>query len=347
MLTRLAVIFRVRSLYVLIVCCLTWPAAAQDASVEKASPILDTNGLPLEEIQPADVWVHVDHVRQELEQLRAYMGRPKDSRSELDISGAEPREVFFQAVTLFRKADRLCFEQTREQAGEEPMPPDGKILPGHVYQAVDRALQRILVVKSKLGLTTELAISARDDDRTPSDVLRSIIQANRQLNLLLERQFAPSDVFGQVTLAVGYSERLLDRFPGAVSMPDAPPFAPNKRPAHVYGRLLDSYERIRQIILASGLKVLELKRPDEELIQNVAPSDVYDIASLLVSELAFVHGRIADAEPLRKVYFSGRKFPSDVFQRAGILEAQLVDLERRVALNPDWIRNPPAASPVK
>ena len=204
--------------------------------------------------------------------------------------------------------------------------------------AVDQALQHVLSVKAKLGLTSKIVPIKRDPDKTPSDVLRSIVQANRQVNLLLERRFSPSDAFQQVTVAMGYCEKLLERFPKAETMPRAPSFKPNKQPGDVYGRLLKASDTIHAIIQASGLQSLELKHPKQALIEGVAPSDVYDIASLLVSELAYLHSQLPDPAPPRTVYFPGRKFPSDVYQRAGILERQLAELGRAIEKNPAWLR---------
>ena len=38
------------------------------------------------------------------------MQKPHDPRPEIAVRNAQPREVFFQAVTLWIKADRLCKE---------------------------------------------------------------------------------------------------------------------------------------------------------------------------------------------------------------------------------------------
>jgi hypothetical protein len=298
----------------------------------------------LQDIVPPDVFAHVDLVRQELDHLRKYMGRPKDATEEIPVSEAAPREVFFQAVTLFRKADRICFEQTRTR-GQEPRPPRGTILPGHVFGAVDDALQRILAVKKKLGLDEQFTEQPPNDSKTPSDVLRSIVQANRQLNLMLERQFAPSDVFQQVTVAVGYTERLIEQFPDEDStIPAPPPYQRDKIPADVYRRMLDNFATIQKITGQSGRQVLQLGELDDAEIASAAPSDVYDIASLVVSELAYLHEEVPDAELPRKVYYPGRKFPSDVFQRAGILEKQLAQLAELVEANPDWLGPAPATA---
>lgn len=307
------------------------------------------SGRRLQDITPPDVFAHVSLVRAELEDLRAYMGRPKDQSPEFPVSEAEPREVFFQALTLFRKANRMSFEQTRTRE-PEPAPPETKIMPGHVYAAVDQALQRIQSVKKKLRLDRQVDKDLPDPSKTPSDVFRSIVHANRQLNLLLERQFSPSDVFQQVTVAIAYTERLIEQFPGANStVPTAPEFETNKVPGDVYRRLLGCFDKVQLITARSGRQVLKLGDVDDMEISRAAPSDVYDVASLVVSELAFVHAELPDAARPRKAYFPGRKFPSDVFQRVGILEKQLDQLAELVERNPEWLGgvrrdSPPEAS---
>lgn len=104
-----------------------------------------------EGVDPADVYARVALVRSELELVRREMGRRADPRPEPDVRDASPREVFFQAVTLFRKANRLSFERAREQA-PIPEPPAGTIRPAHVLAVVDSALGRLGRVKASLGI---------------------------------------------------------------------------------------------------------------------------------------------------------------------------------------------------
>ena len=75
--------------------------------------------------------------------------------------------------------------------------------------------------------------------------------------------------------------------------------------------------------------MLALEVEAEELAV-VTPSDVYDVASLLVAELAHLHRQFPDAEPPHETYYPGRKFPSHVYQRVGILESQLIELEKQL-----------------
>ncbi|QDU64174.1 hypothetical protein Pan216_50630 [Planctomycetes bacterium Pan216] len=293
-------------------------------------------GGPAKEILPADVLVEVDLVRQRLQQLRSVMGRPENRNPDLFIEGAAPREVYFQALTLFRKADRLCAEHTAERF-EAPEPPVRNIRSADVFQVVSQAGDRIDRVRQSAGIDEDVSPAERDPTTTPDDVFRSIVQANRQLNLLLDRQVSPSDVFEEVTFGIGYAASILATFPGSDRIPEAPAFEGSKRPANVYQRLVDCFARIRKIAQLSGLDVLEL-RMDEEVDQEASPSDVFDIASLLVSELAFIHSQLPDAKPPRRTVYPGRKFPSHVYQRVGILERQLIELEKWVGDDPNWLK---------
>ena len=306
--------------------------AATVVNSSPAPPDVKTIGLP-------DVFAHVALVQAELELIRFEMGKPKNKQSAIVVKGAEPREAFFQALTLLRKANRLNFEYRREY-GTIPDTPKGPISAADVYALVDAALERIRLVKSTLGITEPAESAHPDPDKTANDVYSAIVQANRQLNLLLDRQFTPSDVFQQVTLAVSLASHLLSQFPGAArTPPPAPAFERGKQPADVYRRLIACYHLIRQIAASSGLKMLTLET-SEAHFEQVTPSDVYDLAALVVSELSYLHAQMEDAQPHREIYYPGRKFPSHVYQRAGILEKQLIDLERRVKEKPTWLRNP-------
>jgi hypothetical protein len=311
---------------------------AQIATLSISASTLDAQDAQFDrsKIKPPDVFVRVELIRDDLELVRFVMGRPKNKQPEIAVKNAEPREVYFQAQSLFGKANRLSFEHTRDRAKRQPIP-TGEILPGDVYQIVDAALTRIQLVKKKLGITKESVAKTINPEMTANHVFISCVQASRQLNLLLEQRFAPSDVFLQVTRGVSYASRLLE--PSTVqTLPPPPVLEPGKRPRDVYLRLIGCFGMIREIALKSNLKVLELEdEGSRKAAENADPSDVYDIALLVVSELQFLHSHLENAKAPREVFFAGRKFPSHVYQRTGILEAQLMALEAVVEKNPKWL----------
>ncbi len=89
---------------------------------------------------------------------------------------------------------------------------------------------------------------------------------------------------------------------------------------------------IERIAAQSDLTMLELK---PALDQSTVPGDVFDLASLVFSEVRF----FATAAGVRKRYtlrVHAEKIPSDVYQRALSLEQPLNQFEDAVQSNPAW-----------
>ena len=286
------------------------------------------------QIAPPDVHARVMLLQRELELVRYEMGRPKRLEGGGRIAGVAPREVYFQALTLFRKANRLSFEHTREIVDEFPRP-DGEIEPAEVLAVVENALARIRRVKEKLGISQTIAREAPDPSKTSDDVILAILQSSQQLNLLLDEPFSPAEVYEQLTVAIGYTARLRAQFPGD-RIPETPPFESGKVPSDVYRKLLDCFTIVRRIAERSNLSMLSLE-VSEGGVTSAIPSDVYDVATLLVSELAYLWEQLDDIPPPRAAYYPGRRFPSHVYQRALLLERQLTELDQLVDSRPGWL----------
>lgn len=285
-----------------------------------------------DEIGPPDVLVLVGTIREELDLIRIEMGKPESRPSNFLITGAEPREVFFQALTLYRKVDRILFEHLHESEPLSIIPEDKIPQPVDVYDILLKALIHLRKVKLYLEIPEQIVVPARDDIKEPSDVFSALLKANKESNLLLERRFSPSDVFHQVILATSYAESLLTQYPSAKTIPDAPPMERGKRPRDVYQRLVKCFELIRQSADSLGFRILEMETDNDN---EITPSDVYDIASLVVSELIYIHSGQGNLESPRQIYYPGLKIPSQVFQRVGILEQQLLSLRELVKANPE------------
>ena len=289
-------------------------------------------------ILPSHVYVAVSKVRGELDLIRTFMGKSEDQYHGLVVIGAEPREVFYQAMTFFDKADQLAFEQIRTRS-VRPVVLTENIMPANVLDVINEALVRIRQVKAKLGINFVVKEIAVDPSKTPSDVYFAIMNANHQINLLLDKQLAPKDVFMQVSLAVGYSASLLANFPEVSPLSSAEALETAKRPVDVFKRLLKCYESLQVVGEQSSVAMLKLNK--QNVKEKMIPSDVYDIASLLISELSFLHAKLSkvnhNINQPRPVFDPGRKFPSDVYQRISILESQLKLLETESKKSPSWL----------
>lgn len=286
------------------------------------------------EVEPQDCYARVMLIHAELEQIRFEMGRPKTEMCPMRVEDAEPREVLFQARSFLEKANRLSFELTRSRL---PVPdiPQREIVPNDVYVVLDVALRVLGGVKAELGLATQSSEPARDPRMTPSDVFGMIFQASRQTDLLIERSFSSSDVYKQVTVALGYAARLRGQFSGPRVM-KAPALIRGLQPLDAHRQLLRCVGLARKLSLSSGVDALTLLPCCEKCAQAGA-TDSYEVASLIVSELAHLYSRVEGAAPPFRAYPPGRKFPSHLHQRAGMLAAQLEQLESLAQGDPDWL----------
>lgn len=258
----------------------------------------------------------------DLEQLRLFMGVTKVSALDIGIRSAIPRDLYFQMLTLWRKTDRLMFEVARAH-NPPPPTPTGDIQMQDILPALHQASDILRQVLDELDLTHETETVPPPLD---TDLFSAVLNLNRQLDLMLERHFAPTDVYTEITLAVGYAARLLARYPDAIRIPDEPPFEPNKLPGDVYHRLIACLQIITRIFQILELPVLtiDIRQTDAA---KLTPGDVFAVAALIVSQLDFLYKRTGIVKPPPQGIYPGLKFPAHSYQRVGILQAQLEQLE--------------------
>ena len=271
--------------------------------------------------QPADVRVAVEWLANDLEQVRLYMGKPDLTQRRFQVDFAAPRHVFYQAQTLFRKLNRLGTEVSGiARRSPPPAPADDTILPEDVLRVVLLAEEQLALVRESMGLAARSAMPERDPRTEPKDVFEEIVQVNRQVNLMIDDPFRPADVHTQLSLASAYLGGVLAAM-GQDPFPQAE-FVPNKQPVDVYDRLIDCLVLNQQVGAKLDVPVLQidarrLKRDRSDL------SDNYDIATMLVSDIAFWtetmdHDEDAfpPSESLKHI------FPSHVFVKVNVIQQQ-------------------------
>ncbi len=289
-----------------------------------------------EPVAPSVVYANTKALQAEVELIRAHLGRPVDQRAEITVRGAEPREVYFQARSLATRTSRLAFEHLRRRFLLPDLVPADEVQPADVLRMVSAARAHLAALMVHFGIEQRVEVAPANPSHAPTDVYRAVVTANRQLNQLTTEPFSPSDVWMQVTLAVSYTARLLAVFEVNRRIPHAAAIEPAVRPRDVYRRLLASFTLIRVIAERSKLQMLTIDVSDDELA-NIVPSDVYDLASLIVAELAYLFSLHDGLRPPVEPYRPDGLQPPDVHQRAGILEAQLKQLTELVEASPDWI----------
>ncbi|MFT5121704.1 MAG: hypothetical protein ACI9TH_000465 [Kiritimatiellia bacterium] len=271
----------------------------------------------------------------ELELIRLEMGCPLATPLGISIHGAHLHNVYFHAQALLEKSNRLTFEQTFTKSQLPSVTPVKKIVIDDVQALLDRVEKQLGGIKRVLVVSEAPLSTGAGSKVDASELLLTILGINKQINLLLERRYAPRDVYQKATLSVHYMARILDRFPDTRHIPEEPASERRKTPTDVFLRLHHCHELLVGICQTANLAIpeLELTAPSDER----SPSDVYDLAVLVVTDLAYLHTVMGDLDPPVRVLDPGRKFPSHVFQRVGLLEKQIGLLADNAARKADWI----------
>jgi hypothetical protein len=320
---------------IVLLCLLAKPHQLLSLDDEVLLPV-SSHSSTLEDINASDVLARLDLVRDEVDLIRFEMGKPASTETRIQLSQATAIEAYFQAVTLYRKTRRLAFERTGDLADEPKLVKTNQIKSFHVWQLVNQSLERLLFIKEKLRIEEVNYEKVRTGTSSSSNVFQVILKLNRQLDELLEQKFESSEVYQEVTHAIGYASRLLARFPDSKRIPDPPILERGKKPSDVFQKLMTSYELIQEIAGQSGLQIVKFE-VDKAEASKANSGDSYNLISLIVSELAWLHSKLENAAPPPGSYFPGYRFPSHTFQRVGILEAQLSLLKGFVSEHPDWL----------
>ena len=275
-------------------------------------------------IDNPDVFALASEVADEVELIREVMGRPFDDSPRLPASSVSQLEVYFQAQTLFRKVNQLAQEIAGETRVAAPPLPEDELQPADTLNVLSQAHEQVTAVKEALGIQTEVP-PVPPGTSSATGVFMTIIDLNRQLNLLLDQPIAPSDVFQQVTLAILYCAGILSNY-GVEELPAPAPFDGYKRPGDVYALLLQEVDRVSQLSRRAGVSVLRLSAT-RNIPDDIEPGHVYDLARILVSSLAVLSDALNAQDVFPELEEPARIFPTQVYERATILQSQLEQLE--------------------
>jgi hypothetical protein len=271
--------------------------------------------MKLEDVRPADCYAHARRLLADVGAIRTEMGRAEDTRQPLELTEARPRECYFAALATWHKVTRLGAEiGAAPTSFIQNVPALRELRPGHVLRMIEAVQHHVDGIKRQLHIAETVALPTIEAARQPADVLATLIQVNRQISRALERPFTPGDVFATVAQASAYAAPL-----GA---PPAPaPFERNRTPRHCYERLMACHTAAAKQIAKHGESSVAMR----VVPADVAPGDVYDVANLVLGEVALLHSLTANApavyafEPSPEAHW----LPGHVDQLARTLEAQL------------------------
>ena len=247
-----------------------------------------------QEVQNSDVYGLMTELADEIELIREMMGRPFDDRGRLPVAAVTDDELYFQTQILFVAANRLASELAGGDLLYPPPPPREQIVPADTLRLVEAAHEDIHKVSEALGIVEPVQRQDRSTPIAATGVLSLVLDVNRQIDLLLEREFSSADVHRRLTVAVTQAAGILAGRGLPSPVPDD--LGQPRLPADVYRSLLETLELVTRVAGQMGIDTLAvgLRR---NIPSDVRPSDVYHLAQFLVADLSAI-ARASGTEPV-------------------------------------------------
>ncbi len=321
----------------MLVLCMACAGLVAAEPVDPAEPVEPAARMERADITPGHVLARVNLLARLVEDVRWLMGRPRNELRTLHVQDARPREVYYQAQSLFLKANRLAAGTVGRAIELPPAPAATQLQPADVYRVVVAAQSQIQVLRAALGGRETYEADAADPAATPSDVYHRVLSVARQINALSDQPPNAAESLQTVNQAISELQQLL-------ANAKAPPFSAQDEkpgmghiPGDVFHRLLQSMRILSQAMQLADIPVLRVTPLNTSWIED---SDVIDVANMLISELAYLNSRFpgrsaagADEEP-----GPGFVVPSLVLRQVGTLEQMLLHLLRHVERQPDSLQ---------
>lgn len=274
----------------------------------------------------AQVYQEVGVLMKEIEQVRQVLGIRMPRERAFELSNVEPRQVFFQAQTLFRKCNTLAREVAGISREAAPRVPEGEIGPEHVMDVVRASRRQVAHVKQTLGIGEPAEQPRFERRRNAGDVMHDIIEAGYILNELTEEARDWPQIYDRVYQAVTY---LGGTLPEDQRYPELDAFECCKMPQAVYARLLQTMESLRPLAAKNNLQLIRVKSI-KQAEGGANPGTVYDLTTTLVSDIGELTLRLDGGDVSGPAYpRPARIYPSHVYQLASALEKQAALLVKK------------------
>ena len=295
-------------------------------------------GAESAEVAPADIHRAIENFRLELEALRWVADEPKLAAPPWAAREAAPRHLFWQAQELYRRTFQLSEElaggsslslaaDTWRRSQPRPAPQGRAIRLADVQRLLADAHDRLRALLRLRNIRVSLATAQPEEAPLSNNrALAQIVQASRQVSLMLGRSMPPRDVYNRMLMAIDQAGNLSDGL-----YPALPPLTEGDQPADVHLRLIECLRLLPTAPAAEGVSLLVLDLEAEMRLQNVTPADNYDLATALISDLAYLGQRLDAAySPLPRGEYRAPRMvlPSHVQRLVGVLQEQMLALAR-------------------
>lgn len=286
------------------------------------APVCALLALPLagQETATAELAHLVARARADIEAFRFASGGRLAQSAPWAVGTASPRHAFHTGQTLFRKVSRLTHEVIGTEMTAPPAVPAGVVTVDAAVDLVRSAHDMLLRLLDRVGVEPT-PVPPPPPGQGMARTLAEMVAANRQLNAMLVHEYRPAEIRGLVEQAVRHLAALTGE-----GYPDAPRPAGGLNVTSVYRKLLDCYGLVHEAGAARDIATLGLDLRAERRREGLESSDAYDLAQLLLADIAFMSGGAsAPAPPYRS---SSYVHSAHVYRMASVLETQLGSLVR-------------------
>ncbi len=272
------------------------------------------------EVTPERVFQEVEVLRAELEVIRQVLGiRPPRQRT-FRLQGADERQVFFQAQTLFRKCNSLAREIAAISRQAPAHAPDHAITPSDVLSLLADARKQLGYVREALDIDSPQATPKLERRRTFSDAMHGIIEAGYTANAILSEQPDWPAIYDRTLQMMTYIGGLAGESPAYPALPE---HACCKSPEDAYQTLVGAMEASRPLAESAGVNIVRIE-PIKRAEGGASPSTVFDLTTTMLSDIAEFTLRLEGADSRPPNYERpARILPSHVYQLALALRTQI------------------------
>ena len=291
----------------------------------------------LAEKQPSDVLTLLYKVSNHIEIIAKYMGKDPSNCSKFIVSNARPREVYFQAIRLRKKANQLYYEVTDQEVIEQNnlMDQRKQISPSTVYKVVNNIEGTLRKIENFYKIEEGVTYKRAPKDTEPKDVYNQLLIDNQILDQLLDNHASPADSYRVATTSVYYAGELLETMPGVSHIVDEPDYVVNKTADSVVDQQIAIIGKIKKINDVLNIKMLTLTRTQCKRQSNNV--NIQELSYIIFSEIVHIAKEKGVSLKNLEGYYPGKKYPSDIYQRNALLSRQLDLILRYVTKHPQWL----------
>lgn len=265
-------------------------------------------------IAPSEVFGEAETINRELTVIKQHFEVKAKASVEPIYVEFRPRHVWQLSYIILVKINVLRLKHNLPRVEEVALEPVADLNPDLVYEQTQRILTELRIFKKRLGITQTIKKAPTYSGKTPSDVFHKLLLISAELDLLIGRQIAPSDVFAQV-MRLYADVSIIHDFLEIKDTTIPPKKKQNARPADAFATTAKFLDRVNRLQKSVGISRTDFDGFKRKVYE---PRDVFLLVGMTIAELQTIKAYLGiqhTITPPAKVHEGKR--PADVEQLMG------------------------------